>query len=347
MLEDVKPHLVELRKRIFISVLALFAGFIISFIFYKPILDWVTKPLENALAMAKTTVQKSEDGQWKLEGKDINKSLMSKIVKVESNVSIATKAIENAEKILQDINSTKTEKLLASSLKDLATYAISLKKQMGGKQDSSFWGSITTHQLGGVFIVALKVSLYASIFLALPIILWQMWLFVAPGLYDNEKKMALPFLFGVTIMFVIGVLFAYYVVTPFGFSFLITFGAFLYTPLINIEDYIGFFAKILFGFGLAFELPMVVYFLALVKLVTDKTLIHFFKYAIVLIFIVAAILTPPDIITQLLMASPLIILYGVSIIIARIVNPEVDEESENNDKKDASEDKKELTQNNG
>jgi len=137
MLEDVKPHLVELRKRIFISVLALFAGFIISFIFYKPILDWVTKPLENALAMAKTTVQKSEDGQWKLEGKDINKSLMSKIVKVESNVSIATKAIENAEKILQDINSTKTEKLLASSLKDLATYAISLKKQMGGKQDSS------------------------------------------------------------------------------------------------------------------------------------------------------------------------------------------------------------------
>jgi sec-independent protein translocase protein TatC len=174
-----------------------------------------------------------------------------------------------------------------------------------------------------------------------------MWLFVAPGLYDNEKKMALPFLFGVTIMFVIGVLFAYYVVTPFGFSFLITFGAFLYTPLINIEDYIGFFAKILFGFGLAFELPMVVYFLALVKLVTDKTLIRFFKYAIVLIFIVAAILTPPDVITQLLMASPLIILYGVSIIIARIVNPEVDKESENNDKKDDSEDKKELTQNNG
>ena len=332
MLEDVKPHLVELRKRIFISVVALFAGFIISFIFYKPILDWVTTPLEDALAMAKTTVQKSEDGQWILEGKDINKTLAKKVVKIENNVSIATKAIDNANKILKDVNATKTEKLLANSIKDLASYAIALKKQMGGKQDSSFWGSITTHQLGGVFIVALKVSLYASIFLALPIILWQMWLFVAPGLYDNEKKMALPFLFGVTIMFIVGVLFAYYVVTPFGFSFLITFGAFLYTPLINIEDYIGFFAKILFGFGLAFELPMVVYFLALVKLVTDKTLIHFFKYAIVLIFIVAAILTPPDIITQLLMASPLIILYGVSIIIARIINPEVDEEDDNNKK---------------
>jgi len=339
MLEDIKPHLAELRKRIFISVVALFAGFIISFIFYKPILDWVTKPLENALAMAKTTVQKSEDGQWILEGKDINKTLSKKVVKVESNASIATKAIDNANKILKDANATKTEKLLASSIKDLASYAIALKEQMSGKQDTSFWGSITTHQLGGVFIVALKVSLYASIFLALPIILWQMWLFVAPGLYDNEKKMALPFLFGVTIMFVIGVLFAYYVVTPFGFSFLITFGAFLYTPLINIEDYIGFFAKILFGFGLAFELPMVVYFLALVKLVTDKTLIHFFKYAIVLIFIVAAILTPPDIITQLLMASPLIILYGVSIIIARIINPEEKEDSQEDNSSDSEEKK--------
>jgi sec-independent protein translocase protein TatC len=341
MLEDIKPHLAELRKRIFISVVALFAGFIISFVLYKPILDWVTKPLENALAMAKTTVQKSENGQWKLEGNDINKTVS--IITSDKNVSIATKAIDNANKILKDTNATNTERILANSIKDLASYAIALKKQMNNKMDNSFWGSITTHQLGGVFIVALKVSLYASIFLALPIILWQMWLFVAPGLYDNEKKMALPFLFGVTIMFVIGVLFAYYVVTPFGFRFLITFGAFLYTPLINIEDYIGFFAKILFGFGLAFELPMVVYFLALVKLVTDKTLINFFKYAIVLIFIVAAILTPPDVITQLLMASPLIILYGVSIIIARVVNPaEEDEEIKKESNSDESEEKKLL-----
>jgi sec-independent protein translocase protein TatC len=339
MLEDIKPHLVELRKRIFISVVALFAGFVISFVLYKPILDWVTKPLENALAMAKTTVQKSEDGTWKLEGKDINKSL---ITKVEANVSIASNAIKDATKVLNDANATQTEKLLASSIKSLASYAIALKEKMKEKQDSSFWGSITTHQLGGVFIVALKVSLYASIFLALPIILWQGWLFVAPGLYDNEKKLALPFLFGVTIMFVVGVLFAYYVVTPFGFSFLITFGAFLYTPLINIEDYIGFFAKILFGFGLAFELPMVVYFLALIKLVTDKTLISFFKYAIVLIFIVAAILTPPDIITQLLMASPLIILYGVSILIAKVVNPEVDESEQKSKNEQSKSEQKRL-----
>ena len=140
-------------------------------------------------------------------------------------------------------------------------------------------------------------------------------------------------------MFAVGVLFAYYVVTPFGFQFLITFGAFLYTPLINIEDYIGFFAKILFGFGLAFELPMIVYFLASIKLVTEKTLLDVFRYAIVIIFIVAALLTPPDVVTQMLMAAPLIMLYGVSIIVAKIINPykpdsdEKDTEDEENDTK--------------
>jgi sec-independent protein translocase protein TatC len=187
--------------------------------------------------------------------------------------------------------------------------------------------------------VALKVSLYAAIFLALPIILWQGWLFVAPGLYDNEKKMALPFLIGVTVMFAIGVLFAYYVVTPFGFQFLITFVAFLYTPLINIEDYIGFFGKILFGFGIAFELPMIVYFLASIKLVTDKTLLGFFRYAIVIIFIIAALLTPPDVITQLLMAAPLIILYGISIIVARVINPYKEDDNEDEDEESDEEQK--------
>ena len=130
-------------------------------------------------------------------------------------------------------------------------------------------------------------------------------------------------------MFAIGVAFAYYVVTPFGFTFLITFGSFTFTPMINIEDYVGFFTKIMFGFGIAFELPIFAYFLALLGLITDKTLIDFFRYAIVLIFIIAALLTPPDVMTQLLMAFPLIILYGISIIIVRFVNPASKEDVEN------------------
>ncbi len=189
-------------------------------------------------------------------------------------------------------------------------------------------GMITTHQVGGAFFVALKVSFFAGLLASLPIILYQIWLFVAPGLYDNEKKMVMPFVFGGSTMFLIGVLFAYYIVTPFGFQFLITFGSFLYTPLINIEDYVGFFTKIMFGFGLAFELPVFAYFLALLGLVTDRTLIDFFKYAIIIIFLVAALLTPPDILTQLLMAAPLVMLYGASILIVRMVNPAAPEEEE-------------------
>jgi len=189
-------------------------------------------------------------------------------------------------------------------------------------------GKVTTSQIGGAFFVALKVSFFAAIFAALPIILSQIWAFIAPALYANEKKMIIPFVFGGTIMFALGVLFAYYIVTPFGFDFLITFGSFKFTPLINIEDYVGFFTKIMFGFGIAFELPIFAYFLALLGLVNDRQMKDFFKYAVIIIFIVAAMLTPPDVLTQLLMAGPLIILYGFSILIVKMVNPAEDEEED-------------------
>jgi len=335
MLEDIKPHLAELRTRIFISVLALIVGFVVSFVFYKPILDWVTAPLETALHQVNKKVQKSKEGEWSVANKDENFTVAPK-VKLQKQ-SLVDRVVANAQVILDNNSSTKNEKILANLIKELAIHTKSLEQKESKAGGSVLWGSVTTNQIGGVFMVALKVSLYSAIFLALPIILWQMWLFIAPGLYENEKKMALPFLIGVTVMFAIGVLFAYYVVTPFGFQFLITFGAFLYTPLINIEDYIGFFAKILFGFGLAFELPMIVYFLASIKLVTEKTLLDFFKYAIVAIFIIAALLTPPDVITQLLMAVPLILLYGASILVAKVINPykeDDEDEEENTDEED-------------
>lgn len=252
MLSDLKPHLVDLRKRLALSVLSVFIAFIVAFVFHEAILEWITAPLNEALTQVGNISQKAADGM------------------------------------------------------------------------------VTTHQVGGTFFVALKVSFFAGLLGALPFILFQIWLFIAPGLYSNEKKMILPFVVGGSIMFFIGVLFAYYIVTPFGFQFLITFGAFLYTPLINIEDYVGFFTKIMMGFGIAFELPVFAYFLALLGLVTDRMLIDFFKYAVLIIFVVAALLTPPDVITQLLMAAPLIILYGVSILIVRVVNPHV-EEAEDDD----------------
>ena len=253
MFDDLKPHLVELRKRLGLSVLAIFITFIIAFVFHEVILSWITAPLNEALAQVALLSKKAADGM------------------------------------------------------------------------------VTTHQVGGAFYVAIKVSFFAGLLGALPFILYQLWLFVAPGLYNNEKRMVLPFVMGGSVMFFVGVLFAYYVVTPFGFQFLITFGSFLYTPLINIEDYVGFFTKIMMGFGLAFELPVFAYFLALLGLVTDKTLKDFFRYAILIIFVVAALLTPPDILTQLLMAAPLIALYGLSILIVKAVNPYVEEKEDDDE----------------
>ncbi len=176
-------------------------------------------------------------------------------------------------------------------------------------------------KVGEAFFTALKVSFFASIILSLPVIFWQLWLFIAPGLYEHEKKMVLPFVISATVMFVAGALFAYYVVFPYGFSYLINFGSQLFTALPSIGEYVGFFTKLMFGFGLSFELPVITFFLATLGLVTDESLKGFFKYAIVIIFAIAALLTPPDILSQLMMAGPLIILYGVSILIAKIINP--------------------------
>ncbi|QKF82201.1 twin-arginine translocase subunit TatC [Halarcobacter ebronensis] len=171
------------------------------------------------------------------------------------------------------------------------------------------------------FFTALKVAFFSGFIVSLPVIFWQLWLFLAPGLYDHEKKLVIPFVFFATLMFLIGASFAYWVVVPFGFDFLINFGSAVVTVLPSIGKYVGFFTKLLFGFGVAFELPVITFFLAKIGLVDDKMLKDFFKYAVVLIFILAALLTPPDVLTQFLMAGPLILLYIVSIYIAKIFNP--------------------------
>jgi sec-independent protein translocase protein TatC len=187
--------------------------------------------------------------------------------------------------------------------------------------ESAFDKAMIFTSLAEPFITALKISLYAGFVVALPFIMWQVWKFIAPALYENEKKMAVPFVFWGTIMFLGGVSFAYYVVFPFGANVLINFGGIEFEAMLKMSEYIGFFAKFMFGFGIAFELPVFSYFLAKLDLITDKTLIGGFRYAVVGIFILSAILTPPDPATQFLMAIPLIVLYGVSIIIVKIVNP--------------------------
>ena len=352
MFESMRPHLAELRTRLAISVAAVLVMFILAFVLHNPILTWVTQPLNDALAQVKVIVEKRDNGTWKVQHPDSNLSRTStsqpastpRASDLPTQAAALQKDLFKASKLLVERHNDPTDIQLSILLEKAANAAGEMAKSTRAVLDelamehnrtappskaaNNFWGSITTHQVGGAFFVALKVSFFAALLFALPIILWQLWLFVAPGLYENEKRMVVPFVVGGSVMFLLGVLFAYYIVTPFGFQFLITFGSFLYTPLINIEDYVGFFTKILLGFGIAFELPIVAAFLGILGLITDQTLIRFFKYAIVMIFILAALLTPPDILTQVLMAAPLIILYGASILILRFINPEQAQEDE-------------------
>ncbi|AFL68801.1 twin-arginine translocase subunit TatC [Sulfurospirillum barnesii] len=184
------------------------------------------------------------------------------------------------------------------------------------------------------FFTAMKVAFFAGFIVSLPVIFWQFWLFVAPGLYDNEKRLVIPFVLAATLMFLLGAAFCYYIVVPLAFAFLIGFGSALFTALPSIGEYVGFFTKILVGFGLSFEMPVIIFFFAKLGLVDDKGLKEFFRYAIIIIFILAAMLTPPDILSQFLMAAPLIILYGVSILVAKAVNPYVAPEEDNQEHDD-------------
>jgi len=333
-----RPHLAELRTRLSISIAAVFIMFAVAFGFHSIILTWVTAPLNKALTQVGHIIESQSKTQWKIKIENNSSKPVTNKIEIPSVLS------QKAQKDLQDAAKVADPKLApllinaSNAIKSLTNELKKLDKKIEGVK---FGGKITTHQVGGAFFVALKVSIFAGIIFALPIILWQLWLFVAPGLYDNEKKLVLPFVFGGSTMFMIGVLFAYYVVTPFGFQFLISFGAFLYTPLINIEDYVGFFTKILLGFGVAFELPVLASFLGILGIITDQTLIRFFKYAIVIIFVLAALLTPPDVLTQLLMAAPLLILYATSILLLKFINPQKDEDDEDDEDTEEVKDKSE------
>lgn len=243
MLEDLKPHIEDLRKRLIISVATLFVAFIICFMFWEFIFDIIKSPLDSVL------------------GHDVR------------------------------------GKFIASGM------------------------------IEGVFI-AMKSALFAALVVSMPIIFWQVWIFVAPGLYKHEKKVVVPFVLFGTAMFAIGVVFSYMGVLPFIIKNVLLFGNDQFEAYITAENYFTFFTRLVIGFGIAFELPVLCFFLGYVGLITDKSLIDFFKYAVVIIFIIAALIAPPDVISQILLAIPLIMLYGLSILILKFINPAPKDEVE-------------------
>jgi len=171
------------------------------------------------------------------------------------------------------------------------------------------------------FFTKLKVSFIAGVFAASPVIFFQAWRFVAPGLYDSEKRLALPFALSASFFFLLGASFCYWLVFPVGFRFFLAeYVSINVAPQIRISEYLTFAARMLLAFGVTFELPVVTFFLARLGVLTHRNLLAVGRYAIVVIFIVAAVLTPgPDVASQLLMAAPLLVLYGLSIVVAWFV----------------------------
>ncbi len=174
--------------------------------------------------------------------------------------------------------------------------------------------AVTT--LPAAFMVYIKVSFLAAIFFTSPFIFYQLWKFVAPGLYQKEKKYVIPFVFLTTFFFILGALFGYFVLFPFACRFFLTIGS-DFQPVITADKYFSLALHLLLGISLVFELPTLVFFLSRMGLVTAGWMIKNIKYAVLVIFIIAAIITPtPDFINQTILAGPMLGLYGLSILIA-------------------------------
>ena len=175
---------------------------------------------------------------------------------------------------------------------------------------------------GEAFGLYVQIALIMGVVMASPFIMYQVWKFIAPGLYSNEKRLAIPFVLFTTIGFVGGAAFNHYIAFPFMMAFFASFNTPDLAFMPRLEDTFGLYAWMLLGMGVVFQMPAVVFFLAKMKLITARFLVKNFGYAFLIIFIVAAVVTPSgDMMTQTIFAAPMVVLYLISIVIAWVVGP--------------------------
>ena len=180
----------------------------------------------------------------------------------------------------------------------------------------------------GAFFTYMKVALVASLFGTSPISFYQIWAFIAPGLYKEEKRAVLPLAFFSSIFFIAGAAFCFFTVFPIAFKFFMGFATDTIVPMISVEEYLGFALKLLIAFGVVFEMPLFAYFLSRFGILSPDFMRRQRRYAILLIFIVAAILTPPDVFSQCLMALPMFLLYEVSIYVSAMAYKKKEDKTE-------------------
>lgn len=176
------------------------------------------------------------------------------------------------------------------------------------------------------FFTYIKVSFYAGIFLASPVVLYHVWKFISPGLFPKEKKFVAPFVITSTLLFVGGVCFGYFLVLPSAYKFFLEFTTDFLKPMLSMREYLTLTLKLLLAFGIIFEIPVFLFFMTKIGLVTPRKLARMRRYAIVVCFIVAALITPtPDAFTQCMMAIPMIVLYEVGILVSKLAGRKKDD----------------------
>ena len=168
------------------------------------------------------------------------------------------------------------------------------------------------------FMARVKVSLVLGLLAAYPFILFKVWSFVTPALFSRERSKVYPFIITASTLFYVGVAFAYLVIIPIALEFLLGFGTDHLSPMISVTSYFSFVARLCVTFGLVFQLPVVVFVLSMLGIVTPRFLLRQWRYAVLIIFVAAAVLTPPDPASQVLMALPIILLYIGSVLVAHI-----------------------------
>jgi sec-independent protein translocase protein TatC len=177
--------------------------------------------------------------------------------------------------------------------------------------------------VGEAFFTKIKVALVAGVFLASPAVFYEVWKFIAPGLYESERRLALPFVTCASLFFVLGGYFCWAVVFRVGYAFFLSeYATIGVTPTIRISEYLAFSAKLLLAFGLTFEMPIFALFLTRLGMIDYRMMLRYFRYAVLGIFVVSAALTPPDMVSMFLLAIPLMLLYGVSVGVSYFFRPQ-------------------------
>jgi sec-independent protein translocase protein TatC len=169
------------------------------------------------------------------------------------------------------------------------------------------------------FVTYLKVAFFAGIILAMPVIFYQLWKFVMPGLYERERRYVIPFVLVATLFFLMGVSFAFFVVFPFGFRFFLGYATEGISAFPTLKEYLSFATTFLLAFGIIFEMPVIIFFLAKIGIVNHTVLKKQRKYAVLINAIVSAVLTPPDVVSMMFMMVPLLALYEISVWVAYLV----------------------------